>query len=55
MTKPLDARTKGMNAAMRRAFKSAVRAARRHGTRIVVQEKGKIIHLNPHRISLRGL
>lgn len=55
MTRPLDPRTKGINAAMRRAFKSAVRTARLHGTKIVVMRNGKIVHLNPHRISLRGL
>lgn len=52
MTMPLNARTK---AAMRRAFNSAVRTPRLHGTNICVERDGKVVGLNPYRISLRGL
>jgi hypothetical protein len=55
MTMRLDTRTKAINAAMRRAFKSAVRTARLHGTKIWLVRKGKTVGLNPHNISLRGL
>ena len=55
MTERLDARTKAINAAMRRAFKLAVRTARHQGTRIWVAKNGKLVGLNPHSISLRGL
>lgn len=54
MTQRLDPRTKAMKAAMRRAFRTAVRTARIHGTKIWVMEKGKLVGLNPHRITLRG-
>lgn len=54
MTQRLDPPTKVTNSAMRRAFRTAVRTARIHGTKIWVMENGKLVGLNPHRITLRG-
>ena len=46
-THKLDARTKGINAAMRRAAKAAVIKARIHGTKLYVMRNGKIVALDP--------
>jgi hypothetical protein len=39
----LDARTRGINAAMRRAAKTAATRARAAGTKLYVMRKGKIV------------
>lgn len=46
-TRKLDARTKGINTAMRRAAKAAVIKARVHGTKLYVMRNGKIVALDP--------
>lgn len=43
----LDARTKGINAAMRRVARRVALEARRYGTKIYVTRNGKIIALDP--------
>lgn len=43
----LDARTMGINAAMLRAAKAAVKMARAHGTKLYVMRNGKIVALDP--------
>ena len=47
MKTPLDARTKGINAAMRRAGKAAAARARAAGTKLYVIRKGKIVAETP--------
>lgn len=42
-TRPLDARTKAINAAMRRAAKTAAVRARAAGTKLYVLRDGKIV------------
>ena len=46
-TPALDARTKGINAAMRRAAKSAAKRARAAGTKLYVMRNGKIVAETP--------
>jgi hypothetical protein len=46
-TSPLDARTKGINAAMRRAGKAAAARARATGTKLYIVRNGKIIAESP--------
>jgi hypothetical protein len=46
-TPTLDARTKGMNAAMRRAAKVAAKRARAAGTKLYVMRNGKIVAEKP--------
>lgn len=46
-TSALDARTKGINAAMRRAGKAAAARARATGTKLYVMRKGKIVAETP--------
>lgn len=43
----LDARTKAINAAMRRAAKAAASRARAAGTKLYVMRKGKIVAETP--------
>jgi hypothetical protein len=43
----LDARTKGINAAMRRAAKAAANRARATGTKVYVMRNGKIVAETP--------
>ena len=43
----LDARTKAINAAMRRAAKAAAKRARAAGTKLYVMRKGKIVAESP--------
>ncbi len=42
-TRPLDARTKAINAAMRRAAKTAAARARASGTKLYVLRNGKVV------------
>jgi hypothetical protein len=46
-TRPLDARTKAINAAMRRAAKVAAVRARAAGTKLYVLRDGKVVAENP--------
>ena len=46
-TPALDARTKGINAAMRRAGKFAAKRARAAGTKLYVMRNGKIVAEKP--------
>lgn len=43
----LDARTKGINAAMRRAAKVAAARARAAGTKLWIMRDGRIVGVNP--------
>lgn len=46
-TRPLDARTKAINAAMHRAAKSAASRARAAGTKLYVLRNGKVVAERP--------
>lgn len=46
-TSKLDARTKGINAAMRRAAKAAAARARATGTKLYYVRDGKVVAENP--------
>jgi hypothetical protein len=46
-TRKLDARTKGINAAMRRAAKAAANRARATGTKLYFMRDGKLVAENP--------
>lgn len=46
-TRKLDSRTKGINAAMRRAAKSAAVRARAAGTKLYVMRNGKVVAETP--------
>jgi hypothetical protein len=45
--RPLDARTKAINAAMRRASKAAAEKAKQYGTKLWVIRNGKLVGESP--------
>lgn len=54
-SRPLDARTKAINAAMRRAAKTAASRARAAGTKLYVLPDGKVVAESPQQTTNNGL